>query len=122
MTESTSTTDKQLIYSLVKKAAQAALDMKARDIVILDLRDITSMTDFFIICTGDIDLHVKSIADEIKRQLKKDIKPWHIEGYNNQEWILLDFFDFVIHVFQEEKREYYNLDKLWADAPVEKIE
>ncbi|HDP68792.1 MAG TPA: ribosome silencing factor [Candidatus Marinimicrobia bacterium] len=109
------------IYSLVKKAALAAQNKKAEDIIILSLKELTSVTDYFIICSGDVDVHVKAIADEIKKELKRDIKPWHIEGYQHLHWVLMDYVDFVVHVFQKETRDYYNIERLWADAPLERI-
>jgi len=121
-------TDKQLtkpqtdIYNLVKKAAETAHNKKATDVIILTLKDLTSVTDYFVICTGEVDAHVKAIADEIRRALKHEIKPWHIEGYQHLQWVLMDYVDFVVHVFQKDTREYYNIERLWADAPVERID
>jgi len=109
------------IYLLTKKAAEAALNKKASDIIILTLKDLTSVADYFVICTGDVDMHVKAIADEIKKELKHDIKPWHIEGYQHLRWVLIDFVDFVVHVFHKDTRDYYNIERLWADAPLEKL-
>lgn len=109
------------IYSLVKKAARAAQTKKAEDIIILSLKELTSVTDYFIICSGAVDVHVKAIADEIKKELKRDIKPWHIEGYQHLHWVLMDYVDFVVHIFQKETRDYYNIERLWADAPLERI-
>lgn len=109
-------------YKLARKAANSALNKKAKDIIILDVRKLTSITDYFVICTGSVDIHVKAIVDEIKQKLKRDIKPWHIEGYQNLRWVLMDYVDFVVHVFQEETRNYYRLERLWADAPSEQIE
>ncbi|MDO9547639.1 MAG: ribosome silencing factor [Candidatus Marinimicrobia bacterium] len=109
------------IYLLAKKAAEAALNKKASDVMILSLKDLTSVADYFVICSGDVDVHVKAIADEIKKELKHDIKPWHIEGYQHLHWVLIDFVDFIVHVFQKDTRDYYNIERLWADAPVEKL-
>jgi len=109
------------IYLLARKAAEAALNKKASDIIILSLKDLTSVADYFVICSGDADVHVKAIADEIKKELKYDIKPWHIEGYQHLHWVLLDFVDFVVHVFHKNTRDYYNIERLWADAPTEKL-
>ena len=100
------------------------LNIKGEDIVVLDLRKITSVSDFFIITTGNSSVHVRAIADEIKEKLKKesDTKPWHIEGFEAQKWILLDYVDIVVHVFDSKTRSYYMLEKLWEDAVVRKIE
>ena len=109
-------------YKLARKAANSAINKKAKDIIILDVRKLTSITDYFVICTGSVDIHVTAIVDEIKQELKRDIRPWHIEGYQNLRWVLMDYVDFVVHVFQEETRNYYRLERLWADAPSEQIE
>jgi ribosome-associated protein len=96
-------------------------DKKAKDIVILDLQEIdNAIADFFIICHGTSRTQVEAIADAaIETTLKKiKSKPWHREGYENAEWILLDYVDVVVHIFQQEVREFYQLEKLWADAKV----
>ncbi len=112
---------KDKTYLLAKKAALAAISKKADDVIILSLRELTSVADFFVICTGDVDVHVRAIADEVKKALKHDLKPWHVEGYLYSHWVLIDFVDFVVHVFQKETRDYYNIERLWADAPQERI-
>ena len=122
MSESIPAKAKDHTYSLAKKAAFAAVGKKASDVIILSLRELTSVADFFVLCTGDVDLHVKAIADAVKKALKHDLKPWHIEGYQHSHWVLIDFVDFVVHVFQKETRDYYNIERLWADAPLEKID
>ncbi len=108
-------------YEIAKKAALGALNKKATDVLIMDLKKVSTMTDYFVICSGDVDVQVKAIADEIRRELKKDVRPWHVEGYQNLTWVLMDYVDVVVHVFQKEIRDYYNLEKLWGDAPVERI-
>lgn len=96
---------------------------KGYDITILDLRDLSAVADYFIICSGDANVHVKAIADEIDKKLRKNgIKCYHKEGYNSLNWVLLDYFDVVVHIFRKESREFYNLEKLWGDAKVLKIE
>ncbi|PIS27176.1 MAG: ribosome silencing factor [Candidatus Marinimicrobia bacterium CG08_land_8_20_14_0_20_45_22] len=104
------------------KAARIAFDKKATDVVILDMRGLTSLTDYFIICTAEADAHTKAIVDEIEMKMLPEEKPWHIEGYQHLKWVLMDYVDFVVHVFTRETRDYYNIERLWADAPVEKIE
>jgi len=106
------------ILNLAKKAVEIAIEKKAIDVKLLDLRDLTTMTDFFIICSGQIDEHMKAIVKAIEKGLIDHIKAHHIEGYSNQNWILMDYFDFVIHVFNPETRNYYNLEKLWSEAPI----
>jgi ribosome-associated protein len=102
----------------VKLAIQCAADKKAFDMIALDLRDIASFTEFFIIATGANQRQVQAIADEINEQLKKQLqtRPVRIEGYSSAEWVLLDYGDFVFHVFNGEAREFYDLARLWRDA------
>ncbi|MFP4546756.1 MAG: ribosome silencing factor [Fidelibacterota bacterium] len=122
MTTKQKLTDDQ-IRDLALKAAQLADDKKAIDIKILDLREMTTMTDFFIICTGEVDEHVKAIVKSIERGLieSDNFKAWHIEGYNNAKWVVMDYFDFVVHIFNPDSRDYYKLEKLWGDAPIIEI-
>ncbi|HPC36998.1 MAG TPA: ribosome silencing factor [Candidatus Marinimicrobia bacterium] len=115
------TKDKNQSYPLAKQIAGIAIDKKARDVIILDLRPLTSITDYFVICTGEVDQHVKAIVDEIDNRLRPAEKPWHIEGYQHLSWVLMDYVNVVVHVFNPETREYYNLERLWGDATTEKI-
>ena len=99
-------------------ALHAAGEKKAIDPVVLDLRDIASFTDYFVIVSGANERQVQAISDEIYETLKKAGEPaLRVEGYNTAEWILLDYGDFVVHVFQEEPRKFYALERLWGDAP-----
>lgn len=92
---------------------------KGYDVKILDLREVTTLTDYFIICSADSDTQVKAIADEVDKKLRDDgIKSWHTEGYKSLSWVLIDYVDVVVHVFKKDSREFYNLEKLWGDAPV----
>ncbi len=97
---------------------QAAHDKKASDVVLLDLRHADGFTDFFVICSGQSNRQIKAIADGIEEQLRKEhgLKPSHVEGYARAEWILLDYFDFIVHVFHPETREFYGLERLWGSA------
>lgn len=96
---------------------------KGYDIKVLDLEGLTAMSDYFIICSADADMHVKAIADEVDKKLRKEgIKCYHREGYKSLNWVLLDYFDVVVHVFKKESREFYNLEKLWGDAKITDIE
>lgn len=100
-----------------KMAAMAAADKKAEDIVILNMEKISLITDHFIICTGTSTPHTKAIADHIEEKLKEEgIRLLHKEGYREGHWILLDFGSCVVHVFREEDRRFYNLERLWGDA------
>lgn len=102
----------------VQLAIRCASDKKAFDIVALDLRGITSFTEFFIIASGTNQRQVQAIADDINEKLKAElgVRPVRIEGYNSAEWVLLDYGDFVVHVFNGESREFYDLARLWLDA------
>ena len=102
----------------VKLALVCASEKKAFDMVALDLREIASFTEFFIICSGANQRQVQAISDEINEQLKKQLKTKaiRIEGYNAAEWILLDYGDFIVHIFEKEARDFYDLQRLWRDA------
>ena len=102
----------------VKLALKTALDKKAEEPVVIDLRGFSSLADFFLILTASSDTHARTIADEIRRKFKEQgILPVSIEGYDNANWILMDFGDLIVHVFKPEFRELYNLENLWLDAP-----
>ncbi len=98
------------------------LEKKADDIKIFDVKDITTMTDYFIVCSSDSEPKTKAIANNIERTLKKNgVKPTNIEGQNKLEWILMDYITFIIHIFRSDKRQFYDLDRLWADAKITSI-
>ncbi len=102
----------------VKLALTCASEKKAFDMVALDLREIASFTEFFIICSGANQRQVQAISDEINEQLKKQLKSKaiRIEGYSAAEWVLLDYGDFIVHIFEKEARDFYDLGRLWRDA------
>ena len=100
----------------LKQILDLALEKKASNIVALDVRGLSSLTDFFVICNGESDPQVKAITDNISKGT--NYKPRHLEGYENQNWVLLDYFDIIVHIFNKEEREYYGLERLWADAPI----
>lgn len=107
---------------LARKLAKLALTKKATDIKILDLRKITTITDFFVICSGSSDPQVKAIADNVIDGSKKfGEKPWHKEGFTHRNWVLLDYVNVVVHVFLPETRSFYGLEKLWGDAEITEI-
>ncbi|HET9372483.1 MAG TPA: ribosome silencing factor [Vicinamibacterales bacterium] len=109
------------LSSDLKLATAAAHDKKAVDVIVLDLRKASAFTDHFVICTGANVRQVKAIADGIEESLrKKGAKPALVEGYERGEWVLLDYFDFIVHVFTPATREFYSLERLWGDA--ERIE
>jgi len=100
-------------------AARAASSKQGEAIVVLDVRDLITITDYFVIASGTSDRQVKTIADEVVTSLKaQGVRPVRQEGEPTAGWVLLDFVDFVVHVFSQDRREYYRLDNLWADAPV----
>ena len=102
-----------------KDVANIILTKKGYDIKILNLKNLSSVSDYFLICSADSDVQVKAIADEIDKKLSKQgIKCYHKEGFESLNWVLLDYFDVIVHIFKEESRIYYNLEKLWGDAPV----
>ncbi len=103
-------------------AGKLAQEKKALDIKILDLRKISNMADFFVICSAKVDVHLRAIADNITSNLEtQGVKVWHNEGYSQGRWILLDYVDVVIHIFLEEVREFYDLESLWGDALVQEV-
>lgn len=109
--------------ALARAAGTLALSKKGFDVRILKLKKISSVCDYFVICSGSVDVHVKAIADAIDAGLReKGIYPSHREGMEGATWVLLDYFDVVVHVFVEEARQFYALEKLWGDAPVEMME
>ena len=108
--------------TLALKLAELALTKKADDIKILDLRKITTIADFFVICTAHSEPQVKAVADAILEGAKKDGETvWHKEGTNMKSWVLLDFIDVVVHVFLKDTRSFYSLEKLWGDAEITEV-
>jgi ribosome-associated protein len=107
---------------LARRIARLTLTKKAEDVHILDLRDLSSVTDFFVICHGDSEIQVKAIADAVLEGLKKEgVRVWHKEGYDYMNWVLLDYVDVVVHVFHRDVRTFYGLERLWGDASVETV-
>lgn len=108
----------QLILEQVKFAVACAHDKKANDVVVLRLTALTEFTDYFVICSGANTRQVQAVADEVSLKLKQQYKlrPLNTEGYNKAEWILIDFGTFVFHVFIEDSRHFYDLERLWRDA------
>ena len=104
---------------LASRTAALMLDKKALEVTIMDVRGLTTITDFFVICTGESDVQVKVIADHISEVFKREgNRPSHIEGYDRLSWVLIDCIDVVAHVFLRDTRSYYGLERLWADARV----
>lgn len=109
--------------TVAKKLVEFALSKKAEEVVLLDLRKVTTMTDFFVICTGRSDVQVKAIADTVIDLAREEgIKAYHVEGLEGRTWVLIDFVDVVVHVFRPDTRAYYQLERLWRDAEVEEFD
>jgi len=104
---------------LARRAAELALEKKCEEVKILDLRGLTSMTDYFVVVTADSDRKAKAAAEHIVDELKGDgERPTHVEGMDSMHWILLDYIDVVVHVFMPDERSFYDLESLWSEAPV----
>ena len=100
------------------RIAKAAVDLKAENLVALDVRELTSFADLFILATGGSDRHVRAIADAVKEAVEElGERPLGIEGYDEGRWLLLDLGDVIVHVFQRDVREHYDLERLWSEAP-----
>lgn len=112
---------KQLVETII----EGMQEVKAHDIVVLDLKDIdNAVTDYFVVCHGDSNTQVDAISKSIEKQTQKDLedKPWHKEGMESSRWILLDYVNVVAHVFYREARGFYDIESLWADAKITNIE
>ena len=108
--------------TIAKRISKLMIDKKAIDIDIIDVRKITTLTDFFVICTSESEPQSKAIYNHVKDELSNiNLKPWHSEGCENLKWVLLDYIDIVVHVFSRETREYYEFERLWADAKITRI-
>ena len=104
---------------LAKKITELIFNKKGFDVKIIDLKKLTTIADYFVICSADSDTQVKAIADEVDKTLRDEgIRSWHKEGYKGLNWVLLDFVDVVVHVFKKDSRQFYNLEKLWGDAEI----
>lgn len=104
-------------------AVEAATDRKGREMLVLDLRGLSDATDYFLLVNGTSDMHVRSIAEGVIEELKKGgVRPSHIEGLRSGRWVLIDYIDFVVHVFHPAAREFYQLERLWGDATTHALE
>jgi ribosome-associated protein len=103
---------------VLERATALAADRKALDMLVMDLRGISNATDYFVIMSGTSDMHVRSVAEHVIEELKKEgQRPSHVEGLRSGRWVLIDYIDFVVHVFHPAAREFYQLERLWGDAP-----
>ena len=108
--------------TLARWCAKAMLEKKAKDVVMLDIRGLTDITDFFVVCTADSDIHLKAIADGVLDEMvDHEVKPYRTEGWQGGQWIILDFVEVVVHIFYKETRGFYNIERLWSDAKVERV-
>lgn len=123
MTDTPETPSPSNLPREVERAVDLLFDRKALDVVLLDLRKVSSATDFFLIASGTSDTHVASIADHVVTELKTEgVRPLNVEGERGGRWVLVDYFNFVIHVFHPAARDFYQLERLWGDAPAHKME
>jgi ribosome-associated protein len=104
---------------IARLCAEYASNKKAEEIIALDLRGISSLTDFFVICSGTSEPHLKAIAGEIEDSLRTDhgLRPQNVDGYPLSQWVVVDYYDVLVHIFHSEKRGFYSLEDLWSDAP-----
>ena len=101
----------------LKVALKAVDDKKASDLVVLDISGIASFADYFLLCSGDSSRQIQAIADEVETKMRaRGLRPSHVEGYRNAEWVLMDYTDVVVHVFSRKARAYYDLERLWRDG------
>jgi ribosome-associated protein len=108
--------------TLAKKIADLMLSKKASDVVIINLKKVTSTADYFVLCSADSDTQVKAIADAVRDGTEEVGEvPWQFEGYQALNWVVVDYVDVVVHVFHKEARAFYNLDRLWNDAKITKV-
>ncbi|HDO34731.1 MAG TPA: ribosome silencing factor [Nitrospirae bacterium] len=102
----------------VRIIASTVRDKKAKDVTVLELKEISIITDYFVVCSGESTTQVRAIVDHIEERLRSQgFRPAGVEGYRNSQWILMDFGDVIVHVFEDETRKFYTIEKLWLDAP-----
>lgn len=108
---------------LARHAIDAIFDKRGHDVAVMDMRDVSGVADFFVVATGDSDLQIRAIVEAVQQSIREQCeeRPWHTEGQEHYQWVLLDYVDLVVHVFNRDKREYYDLERLWGDAPVEHV-
>jgi len=105
--------------NLISVIIQGLQDKKGKDIMVMDLRHLpTAITDYFVLCSGDSDTHIKALCDSVEDKVREELreKPWHIEGKEFKKWILLDYISVIVHIFYPEQRKFYALEELWGDA------
>ena len=109
--------------TLAGHAVDAILDKKGEDVVVMDMRSVSGVADLFVLCTGASDVQIRAIAEAVVERIREacDERPWHKEGLDHLQWVLIDYVDLVVHVFNPEKRAFYGLERLWGDAPLERV-
>lgn len=108
---------------LAALAVEAMQSKKAVDVTVIDVHEVSGVTDYFVIGTGESDMQVRAIAEAVREQVKEQTgeRPWKREGTQHNQWVVLDYVNVVVHVFDRERRSYYDLERLWGDAPVEHV-
>jgi ribosome-associated protein len=107
---------------MAQQIAHLILDKKGQDVVIMNLKKLTTMADYFVITSANSDVQAKAITEHIQTKLSEEaIQPWHVEGLGSLTWVLLDFIDVVVHIFQPDTRDFYGLERLWGDAEIHEI-
>ncbi len=111
------------VRQLAELAVEGILSKKGEQIVLMDMRAVSGIADLFVLCTGTSDMQIKAIMDAVRDSIREgtDERPWHVEGSTGLQWVLLDYVDMVVHVFNPEKRAFYDLERLWGDAPMERV-
>ncbi len=119
MAEKLTNTDSLVSEQLSHRIAALMLEKKALNVKIIDVRGITTLTDFFVLCTSESEPQTRAIADHINLEMKKEgVESWHVEGYQHLDWVLVDFVNIVAHIFSREARDYYEFERLWADGKI----
>ena len=122
----TSVNDKKTADSdkLIEIITDALLDKKAEDIIVLDVHELTTLADKFVVCHANTDVQIKALADNVNKETNEKVgeKAWKEEGRESRRWVILDYVNVVVHIFKKELRDYYSLERMWNDAPVRKIE
>jgi len=109
---------------LIDAISSTLLKRKAEKIIVMDLREVTTLADYFIVCNGLSDVHVKSLSDDVVEVAREELneRPWRKEGLDTRRWVVLDYVNVVVHIFKEESRNHYSIEKMWSDAKITKIE
>lgn len=110
-------------HVLAAHAVDAILEKKGHDLTVMDMRKVSGVADYFVLCTGDSELQIKAISEAVWDRIREQCgeRPWHTEGNDHYKWVLIDYVDVVVHIFNPEKRAFYSLERLWGDAPIEHV-